>query len=164
MKMKCFAKNALAVTTLMIAACGMANMANMANAYTIINSKDVSGERTVKQGNSFHVEFAPSTGEILAGQQHGDVTIFTLTMGDTAPHGGWMLTPTGDSAGGYMVSSNGEYVGLYSYYMPWHIVGKYWYINDSSTKDINDHLYVKSGTVLKPTTYRFTGRVDEYVF
>ncbi|WP_033849473.1 MyfA/PsaA family fimbrial adhesin, partial [Yersinia wautersii] len=59
MKMKCFAKNALAVTTLMIAACGMANMAN---AYTIINSQDVSGERTVQQGNSFHVEFAPKIG------------------------------------------------------------------------------------------------------
>lgn len=43
MKMKCFAKNALAVTTLMIAACGMAN------ASTVINSKDVSGEVTVKQ-------------------------------------------------------------------------------------------------------------------
>ncbi len=59
MKMKCFAKNALAVTTLMIAACGMAN------ASTVINSKDVSGEVTVKQGNTFHVDFAPNTGEIL---------------------------------------------------------------------------------------------------
>ncbi|CNE13431.1 MyfA/PsaA family fimbrial adhesin [Yersinia similis] len=158
MKMKCFAKNALAVATLMIAACGMAN------ASIVINSKDVSAERTVKQGDSFHVEFAPSTGDILAGQQHGDVTIFTLTMGDTAPHGGWRLIPTGDSKGGYMVSTDGETVGLYSYNMSWVGVDNNWYINDSSTDDINDHLYVKSGTVLKPTIYTFTGRVEEYVF
>ncbi len=158
MKMKCFAKNALAVTTLMIAACGMAN------ASTVINSKDVSGEVTVKQGNTFHVDFAPNTGEIFAGKQPGDVTMFTLTMGDTAPHGGWRLIPTGDSKGGYMISADGDYVGLYSYMMSWVGIDNNWYINDDSPKDIKDHLYVKAGTVLKPTTYKTTGRVEEYVF
>ncbi|WP_016676068.1 fimbrial polyadhesin PsaA, partial [Yersinia pestis] len=107
---------------------------------------------------------APNTGEIFAGKQPGDVTMFTLTMGDTAPHGGWRLIPTGDSKGGYMISADGDYVGLYSYMMSWVGIDNNWYINDDSPKDIKDHLYVKAGTVLKPTTYKFTGRVEEYVF
>lgn len=158
MKMKCFAKNALAVTTLMIAACGMAN------ASTVINSKDVSGEVTVKQGNTFHVDFAPNTGEIFAGKQPGDVTMFTLTMGDTAPHGGWRLIPTGDSKGGYMISADGDYVGLYSYMMSWVGIDNNWYINDDSPKDIKIICTLRQGLSLNQRLINSRGVLKSMYF
>ncbi|HDL7748995.1 TPA: MyfA/PsaA family fimbrial adhesin [Yersinia enterocolitica] len=159
--MKKFAKKSLAIAVLMMAFGGVANMAHASN---IINSQDVSADKTVKQGGAVKIEFTPSTEEIVSGVQPEDVAVFVLKVSDSAQHSGWRMVPTGSSEGGYMYNDTGNRVPLHSAAgWAWVSADNNWHIDDSSNKELEDHLYLTKGQVVQAGVYHYTGRVEEYL-
>ncbi|WP_145529959.1 MyfA/PsaA family fimbrial adhesin [Yersinia alsatica] len=157
--MKKFAKKHLAIAAFMMALGGMANMAHA----NLIYAKDVSADKEVKQGGSAKVEFVASEDTIVAGKQLQDVNAFVLKVSDSAEHSGWSLVTTGDSAGGYMYNDSGDKVGLHSSDWDWEAYQNGWHIDNSSSEEVEDYLYLRQGQVLKAGVYHFTGRVEEYL-
>lgn len=95
MNMKKFVKKPLAIAVLMLASGGMVNMVHAEP--TVINSKDISATKTVKEGGSFSVEFKATENEIVSGKLDADTPAFHLVMSDSGEHKGWNVRPTGAS-------------------------------------------------------------------
>ncbi|EPZ8122951.1 MyfA/PsaA family fimbrial adhesin [Yersinia enterocolitica] len=153
-------KKSLAIAVLMMTFGGMANMAHASNIF----SKDVSADKAVKEGGAVKIEFTPSSDEIISGVQPKDVAVFVLKVSDSAQHSGWRMIPTGPSKGGYMYNDQGVRVPLHSAAgWKWVDVDNNWYINDSSNKELEDHLYLAKGQVVQAGVYHYTGRVEEYL-
>ncbi|HHL2499531.1 TPA: MyfA/PsaA family fimbrial adhesin [Yersinia enterocolitica] len=159
MNMKKLVKKPLAIAVLMLTFGGVANMAHA----SIVESKDVSASKEVKQGGAVKIEFTANPSEIVSGRQEKDATVFILKVSDSAEHSGWRLYGTGSSVGGYMYDDSGTRVGLHGAAWRWVDIDKNWYKNDSGNGELEEHLYLARGDVVKPGIYHFTGRVEEYL-
>ncbi|MFL4556304.1 MyfA/PsaA family fimbrial adhesin [Yersinia kristensenii] len=161
-------KKSLVVSALMLAFGGVTNMAH---AVTKVQTRDVEASKAVKEPSSFKVEFNATTNEVFAGEQPRDQNFFYLKVSDLAKHDGWRLIPTGASAGGLMYSVNDPNIkvplAIKSAGNRWNWYGAtkdgYWYIESKSSATEEMGLFVIKGTVLQPTEYRFSGRVEEYL-
>ncbi|ELW8195828.1 MyfA/PsaA family fimbrial adhesin [Yersinia enterocolitica] len=160
MNMKEFVKKPLAIAVLMLTFGGVANMAY---AGSVVQRKDISASKEVKQGGEFKVEFTASPDEITSGRQGKDVAAFYLKVSDSAEHTGWRLIPTGSSKGGYMYDDKGDRVVLHSSSWSWVAQDNNWYIHNAGNTVLEDHLYLAKGQMVPAGTYHFTGRVEEYL-
>lgn len=159
--MKKFAKKHLAIAVFMMAFGGVTNMAHAFD--TTIYSQDVSADKEVRQDGTVKVEFAPSPNEIISGAQKEDTAAFVLKVSDSAPHSGFRLITTGESTGGYMYSDSGDKVKLYAHSWRWGSNKNNWFIDDSSSAEMADYLYLKQGQEVQSGVYHFTGRIEEYL-
>ncbi|HEN3672571.1 TPA: MyfA/PsaA family fimbrial adhesin [Yersinia enterocolitica] len=160
MNMKEFVKKPLAIAVLMLTFGGVANIAHAST--STLESRDVSASKEVKQGGAVKIEFTASSDEIVSGVQAKDVAAFILKVSDSAEHNGWRIVPTGSSKGGYMYDDSGSYVELHGAHWTWVGADNNWYKHDSGNDELEEHLYIAKGQVVKPGTYHFTGRVEEY--
>ncbi|HIH7576909.1 TPA: fimbrial polyadhesin major subunit MyfA [Yersinia enterocolitica] len=158
MNMKKFVKKPLAIAVLMLASGGMVNMVHAEP--TVINSKDISATKTVKEGGSFSVEFKATENEIVSGKLDADTPAFHLVMSDSGEHKGWNVRPTGASEGGQMVSTDGTRVDLHTNELSWD--NDHWWIDDGSER-VEATFFLAAGDEVKAGEYQFTGRVEEYV-
>lgn len=158
--MKNFVKKPLAMTALMLA---LGGVANMAHAISTVDGQDVSADKEVLQGGAFKVEFTASPDEIYSGRQSKNITAFILKASDSAEHSGWRLIATGSSKGGYMYDDSGNRVALHNPSWEWSDADSNWYIDDAGSAPVEADLSIYAGDVVSAGTYHFTGRVEEYL-
>ncbi|OVZ94037.1 hypothetical protein CBW58_04270 [Yersinia frederiksenii] len=161
--MKKFAKKPLAITAtaLMLAFGGMVSMAHASD---VLYSQNIAADKLIRQGGAVKIKFMPSSAEVFSGKQADDTVLYVLKISDSAEHTGWRIVPTGKSEGGYAYDDNDGRINLHGALMTWTGGSEQsWHKDDSTNRELEEHLYAPKGTVIKAGTYHFSGRVEEYL-
>ncbi|EGT1215347.1 MyfA/PsaA family fimbrial adhesin [Salmonella enterica] len=164
----------LAIATLMLACVGKGFASESGMPYpmpdhdeVVLATQMVEATKDVKKGGDLKVSFKGEPDEVLSGVQRTDVSMFTLTVSDSAYHTGFRFYPIGPSTGSFMVHEDGTKVKVGTY----NIMNADWSWNEAkgaftTTKEDSKPqpltLKAPKGSLLKAGVYHFSGMVEEY--